>query len=233
MESLPGYVSIVFILTTFGAVAFLLLLIKAAGSQSLPSKILIFLIPLWIFFQAVLSIGGFYQNTSGLPPRLLLFGVFPALVLTLFYFLLFRSSFIERMPIRLLTILHVVRIPVEIVLLCLFIGGQVPQALTFEGRNFDIVSGILAPIVYLTAFRGTSVKKWLLIGDNILGLILLANVVSIAILSLPSPIQQIAFDQPNRAVLLFPYIWLPTIVVPLVLFSHLSALWKLAHGKTN
>ena len=233
MESLPGYVSVVFILTTFAAIGFLLLLAKAAGVQTLPSKILIFLIPLWIFFQAVLSVGGFYENTTVLPPRLALFGVFPALLLIIFFFLFFRSSFIERMPLRLLTLLHIVRIPVEIVLLYLFIGGQIPQVMTFEGRNFDILSGILAPVVYLSAFRGTEVKKWILVGYNILGLILLANIVSIAILSLPSPIQQMAFDQPNRAVLSFPYIWLPTIVVPLVLFSHLAALWKLAHGKTN
>jgi hypothetical protein len=41
------------------------------------------------------------------------------------------------------------------------------------------------------------------------------------------PAQQLNFDQPNRAVLYFPYVWLPAIVVPIVLFSHLAALWQI------
>ena len=40
-----------------------------------------------------------------------------------------------------------------------------------------------------------------------------------------------AFEQPNRAVLFFPYIRLPTIIVPVVLFSHLAALWKLLYAR--
>ena len=232
MESTHGYVSIVFILTTFAAVAFLLQMMKVAGLQRLPSRILIFLLPLWIFFQAVLALGGFYENENTLPPRLFLFGILPALLLIISYFLLFRASFIERLPLSLLTMLHIVRIPVEIVLLWLFLGGQVPQAMTFEGRNFDILSGILALLVYLVVFRsGIANKRWLLIGFNILGLVFLTNIVSIAIMSLESPLQRMAFEQPDRAVLFFPYIWLPTIVVPIVLFSHLSSLWKLYKGQ--
>ena len=122
---------------------------------------------------------------------------------------------------------------VEIVLLWLYIGGQVPRIMTFEGYNFDIVSGILAPIVYLIAFRGGKVNRPALIAYNILGLLLLANIVSIAVLSLPSPLQLLAFDQPNVAVTYFPFIWLPTIVVPIVLFAHLASLWKLSGGRDN
>ena len=230
MEAVPAYVSVVFILTTFATVAFLIQAIKAVGTRSFPSQILLFTLPLWIIFQAVISIGGFYQTESSVPPRIALFGVFPALVMIIAYFLFFRSSFIERIPLWLLTSVHVVRIPVELTLYWLFIGKQVPQVMTFEGRNFDIFSGILAVVVYFAAFRAKSANRWLLIAFNILGLILLANIVSIAIMSLPSPIQQISFDQPNRAVEYFPYIWLPTVIVPAVLFAHLSSLWKLRTG---
>ncbi|MEP6786963.1 MAG: hypothetical protein ABJB40_00930 [Acidobacteriota bacterium] len=233
MESLPGYVSIVFILTTFAAVAFLLRALRAAGLQRLPSKILLFLLPLWIIFQAILAVGGFYQDETSLPPKLFLFGVLPALLLIISYFTFFRSSFVERLPLRLLTLVHVVRIPVELVLLWLFFGGMVPQVMTFEGWNFDIASGFLAIIIYFVAFRGSLTNRTLLFGFNVLGLVFLANIVSIALLSLQSPMQQMAFDKPNRAVLFFPYVWLPTIVVPIVLLSHLAALWKLAKGKIN
>lgn len=227
MESLPGYVSIVFILTTFLTIAFLVYALKAAGSESLPSKILLFVIPLWIFFQTAMALGGFYLDTEALPPRLFLFGPFPAFALILIYFLFFRKTFVEELPLRVLTLLHVVRIPVELVLYWLFIGGLVPRIMTFEGQNYDILSGILALIVYCAAFRFGQPRRWLLISFNIVGLLLLANIVITAIVSLPSPIQAAAFEQPNRAVLYFPYIWLPTIVVPIVLFSHLAALWQL------
>ena len=231
METVPGYVSVVFILTTFIAVAFLLQAVKKVGLRSAPSNILVFLLPLWILFQAVIAIYGFYLDASGIPPRLVLAGVLPANLLIITYFLFFRAEFIERLPLRLLTLVHIVRIPVEIVLLWLFKSGAVPQVMTFAGLNFDILSGILAPIVYLLAFRGGTVKKWILVVYNILGIVLLANIVSIAVMSLPSPMQQIAFDQPNRAVLYFPYVWLPTIIVPIVLFSHLAALWQLLFAR--
>ena len=230
MDGIPWYVSTVFILTTFATVAFLLQTIKSVGLNSRPSQILVFLLPLWILFQAVLGMGGFYQRTDTFPPPIALFGVLPTLLLIAAFFVFFRKTFIERLPLRVLTLLHVVRIPVEIVLLWLSFGQAVPGMMTFEGRNFDIASGILAVIVYLVAFRGGQQRRGILIAFNIIGLILLVNVVSIAVLSLPSPVQQLNLEQPNRAVLYFPYIWLPTIVVPIVLFSHLAALWNLLNS---
>ncbi len=231
MDEVPGYVSVVFILTTFATVGFLVYSIKSVGTESLPSKILVFILPLWIFFQAAVALGGFYQETASFPPRIFLFGVFPALLLIIAYFAFFRESFVARLPLELLTSLHIVRIPVEIVLYWLFVQGQVPQLMTFEGRNFDILSGILAPVVFFAAFRGAETKSGLLIAFNILGLVLLANIVSTAIVSLPSPIQMAAFDQPNQAVLFFPYIWLPTIIVPIVLFAHVASILQLLGPK--
>lgn len=236
MDSLPVYIPIVFMLTTLVTVVFLLFAIRDAGANTVPGWIMRFLVPLWAIISGILARNGFYLDSTSVPPRLFLFGIFPALLLIITYFIFFRSSFVEQLDLRMLMLLHVVRIPVEFTLLWLFLGGQVPQIMTFEGRNFDILSGILAPIVYFIAFHllqnRHTVKKWLLIAYNVLGLALLANIVTIAIMALPSPMQSIAFDQPNRAVLYFPYIWLPTIIVPIVLFSHLAALWKLAKGET-
>jgi hypothetical protein len=232
MESLPAYVSIVFILTTFAAIAFLLQAVKVVGLHSLPSRFLIFLLPLWIILQGVLGVYGFYLDTDTLPPRLALFAVWPAFLLIIVYFIFFRRTFIDRLPLRILTLLHVIRIPVEITLLWLFWGGQVPRMMTFEGSNFDILSGVLGVIAYFVAFRGKNVSRGVLIGFNIIGLLLLINIVTIAILSLPTPIQGLNFDQPNWAVLYFPYVWLPAIVVPIVLFAHLASLWQLVRRRT-
>lgn len=59
---------------------------------------------------------------------------------------------------------------------------------------------------------------------NLICLGLLLNIVVLAILSAPSPFQILAFDQPNIAITHFPYVWLPSVVVPIVLFSHLVAI---------
>ncbi|MFT3745381.1 MAG: hypothetical protein QM785_13940 [Pyrinomonadaceae bacterium] len=233
MDAVPGYVSVIFLLTAFTAVWFLLQAVKAVGLQTLPAKILLFFLPFWIILQCVLSIGGFYQQTDAFPPRLFVFGILPAILLILIFLVFSRSSFIERLPLKYLTLLHVIRIPVELVLYWLFVGSVVPRIMTFAGWNFDILSGILAVAVYFAAFREGEPNRALLLGFNAVGLVLLITIVTLAILSLPSPIQELAFDQPNRGVLFFPYSLLPSIVVPIVLFAHLASLWKLAVGKTN
>ena len=96
--------------------------------------------------------------------------------------------------------------------------------MTFEGRNFDILSGISAPFIYYIAFRKETYNKWVLLVWNIICLILLINIVSIAILSAPFAFQRFGLDQPNIAVLYFPYIWLPACMVPVVLLSHLASI---------
>jgi hypothetical protein len=120
-----------------------------------------------------------------------------------------------------------VRVPVELVLLWLYQHGEVPQLMTFEGRNLDILSGLTAPLAAWLAFRGGKVNRPLLIVWNLVAFGLLLNIMTIAILSLDTPIQQFAFDQPNRGVLYFPFIWLPAIIVPAVFVSHVVSLWQL------
>lgn len=231
IENLPAYVSVTFTLTTFLTVGFFFYAIRQTVFQTLPAKILISLTAFWLLFQAVMALGGFYQQTAAFPPRIALFGVLPVILLIITYFIFFRKSFIERLPLKVLTLLHVIRVPVEIVLFWLFQNGLVPEIMTFEGRNFDILSGLTAPIVYWLAFRGGKTNRPLLIVWNIFALLLLANIVSTAVMSIPSSMQRLAFDQPNIAVLYFPFNWLPSVVVSIVLFAHLASLWKLFKNK--
>jgi len=233
LEELPPYVSIVFILTTFLTVGILLTAVKSVSLEAFPSRLLVFTLPFWIILTGSLAVSGFYMEPESFPPRLVLFGILPALLFVLLNLFAFRQELVARLPLRTLTLVHVVRVPVELVLYWLCLGGLVPQIMTFQGRNFDILSGILAVAVFFLGFAGRRANKGILIAFNIVGLILLANVVSIAALSLPSPMQQLAFEQPNRAVLFFPYVWLPTIIVPIVLFSHLASLYKLATNKLS
>lgn len=232
IENLPGYVSITFILTTFLTIGFLLTAVRQRVFETNPAKILISLLAFWTIFQAILALNGFYQKPA-FPPRLILFGVLPAILLILFYFTFFRRNFIEKLPLKVLTLLSVIRIPVELVLLWLFQGALVPESMTFEGRNFDILSGITAPVVYFLAFRGGKPNRPLLIVWNLLALVLLFNIVITAILAFPSVNPNLPQALQNRGVTFFPYVWLPTIIVPIVFFSHLASLWKLFKNSPN
>ncbi len=104
----------------------------------------------------------------------------------------------------------------------------VPELMTFAGRNFDIIAGISAPVIYVVCFTGSVVKnRKLLLAWNLICLGLLLNIVLNAVLSAPFAFQQFAFEQPNIAVLFFPFVWLPSFIVMVVLLSHLAAIRQL------
>ena len=92
--------------------------------------------------QSILAYIGFYQNTDSIPPR---FGlVLIPITSLIIYGLLLDSEkwFSETRQIKISTFLHSVRMPIEIVLFGLFINDMIPELMTFEGRNYDILVGI-------------------------------------------------------------------------------------------
>lgn len=128
---------------------------------------------------------------------------------------------------KLLLSIHILRIPVELVLYQLYRQHKIPLSMTYKGVNFDIIMGISALILLLYTLRSKNhINRSFFIGWNILGIGFLLFIVVLAILSSPLPIQQFAFDQPNLAVLAFPYCLLPAGVVPVVLVAHILLLRK-------
>ena len=224
MNNLPTYISIIFILTTVLAIV---LFYKAANNST---AVLLILLG-WAIVQTALGLAKFYTNTSTVPPRFIFLAA-PAVLFIIFLFSINKGRhFIDGLNIKYLTILHVVRIPVEIVLLWLFLNKVVPQIMTFEGRNFDIAAGITAPIVYYFGFIKNKLSKKIILLWNFICLALLLNIVVIAVLSAPTALQQFGFTQPNIAILYFPFNLLPGVIVPLVLLSHLAAIRQLLNNK--
>ena len=217
IEGLPIYIFILFGLTVVASIWAFYLATK--------SKFFLILAIVWTLLQSILGFIGLYQDTESLPPKIMLFGVFPTLVLILAIFLTEKGrSFIDNINLKYLTSFHTIRIPVEVVLFLLYYQGLVSKYMTFEGTNFDLFSGITAPLIAFIAFQKTEIKNKLLLGWNVLCLLLLLNVVITAIFSIPSPFQKLSFDQPNIAVLYFPFNLLPTVIVPIVFFAHLAAI---------
>jgi len=224
IESLPLSIK-----TLFGATVVLTIIWFYVASKS---KTFLLLAIGWVLLQSVLGLSGVYQNTEAMPPRLILLGVLPAVIVIVITFLTTRGkAFIDQIDLKTLTYFHSIRIPVEIVLALLFHQGFVSVLMTYEGTNFDLFSGVTAPIVAFLAFRASKQNKRLLLWWNIVCLILLLNVVITAVFAIPSPFQKLAFDQPNLAVLYFPFNLLPTFVVPTVLFGHLVAFRQLIKSK--
>jgi hypothetical protein len=224
MQHLPLYIGLLFAATTLATILFFY---KAAHANK---KILLIILP-WMAIQTIISLTGFYTVTTGFPPRLFLLVGPPVILITFLFLNKGGRQFIDLLNIRALTLLHIIRIPVEIVLLLLSLQKFIPTLMTFEGRNFDILSGITAPLLFYFAFKAEQINRTILLAWNFICLGLLLNIVINAILSVPSPFQQFAFDQPNIAILYFPFILLPSVIVPLVLLAHLAAIRKFLRNK--
>lgn len=220
LYQVPPHVSFVFGLTT-------LLTIWLFWRAANHSKTVLTVLLGWLLLQGGVGLSGFYLKTNSLPPRFPALAIPPLLLLIGLLLTNTGRAFIDSLITSRLTMLHAIRIPVEIVLFWLFVGKTVPESMTFEGRNFDILSGLTAPVVYYFGFVRKSLPKAVLLVWNLICLGLLINIVATAVLSLPSPFQQLAFNQPNIAILYFPFVWLPSVVVPIVLLAHISAIRQL------
>lgn len=221
MSTLPAVIGFFFVLTVLLTVA---LFLRAVPR---PWPVLA-LLAVWMLVQSALAISGFYTIVSTLPPRLALL-VGPPLLLMVPLLLTARGrDWLDGLSLPRLTLLHAVRVPVELLLLGCYVAGTVPQLMTFEGRNWDILAGLSAPVIYSLVFRRRSLGRSGLLLWNLVGLGLLLNIVALAALSVPSPVQQLGFEQSNVAILHFPFALLPGLVVPLVLLAHVAAIRQAA-----
>lgn len=230
-DSLP--LQILFLASVFWAYALVVRSLYASGLNRRSRMLAAIILFDWILLQGLLSWKGVYANyPQAMPPFLLLFAVFPCVLVILFLMLSpVGRRFQNSLSQDALLWIHTVRMPVEFGLYLLYRHQLVPQLMTFEGRNFDILAGLSA-LLLLWLLRTRRLHRTLLIGWNVIGLVLLMNIVVHGLLSAPSPIQQLAFDQPNVALLHFPYALLPVFIVPAVLRAHLSSL-RLAIRQTR
>jgi hypothetical protein len=119
------------------------------------------------------------------------------------------------------------RVILEFILWSLYRYKVLPRQMTFEGRNFDILIGLTAPIIVYYCFNKKIWSPKVALVWNILGLISLANAVATAILSTPYPYRVFMEGPANTIVFYFPFVWLPTFVVPFALMLHLLSIRRL------
>ncbi|MDH5229922.1 MAG: hypothetical protein OEY38_07685 [Gammaproteobacteria bacterium] len=127
---------------------------------------------------------------------------------------------VRTLPIYLLVGFQAFRIPVELLIHQAANAGLAPMEMTYFGRNFDIISGLSAIVLALFLFRRVISAKILLLW-NVLAMALLTNVVVVAILSMPHPLQVLNTDPANVWVTYSPFILLPGVLVCSAFFGHL------------
>ena len=185
------------------------------------------LIVAWAAIITILSYKGFFADFSKLPPRPVLAILIPLPFVLLFAFSKKGTAILEKVPAHWLVFMQTFRILVEILILVAFLANKLPIQMTFEGRNFDILTGILAlPAGYLIA-KNKSYTSKIIIGFNVTGILLLLNILIVAVLSMPSPIRYFMNEPSNTLVAELPFIFLPGILVPIAYSFHIFSLRQL------
>jgi hypothetical protein len=232
MEDIPNYVSATFIAIVLAVLGFLYYALSAAtpGKKNLTPSLVITTLIGWIFFISVQTFNGFFTNLSGFP-KLPMYAGIPILFILIAFIWPRTRKILMGMPITTLHYIHIVRVPVEMVIWWLAVSRAMPMDLTFEGSNLDILSGISAPFAAVFMVGARSKSRIGAIIWNLITLGLLINVVKLAISYMPYFYTPSGNEVANLGVFYFPYVLLPTFIVPAVIFSHLVSLYQLAFKK--
>lgn len=118
-------------------------------------------------------------------------------------------------PISALVGFQVFRLPLELVLHSWAQQGTIPDTMTWTGQNWDIVSGVVALVAAPFADRFRTVA-WT---ANLVGAVLLANVMRVALMSSPVPFGW-GVDPPLLLALHLPYAWIGPVCVGGALVGH-------------
>lgn len=187
---------------------------------------------LWAIAVSVWSYSGMMSDFSKFPFNFLPVIAIPMIALTVFTLSKSAGEVLRNIPQERIIRLQSFRFFVELLLWALFVENLLPVQMTFEGRNFDILVGISAPLIAWLVMRD-KISRPFIIAWNLVAIVVLANIVTIAILSTPSPIRVFMNEPANTIVTMFPISWLPAFLVPLAVLLHFFSLRKISVQNTQ
>ena len=184
----------------------------------------------WLAFVAVLALSGALARFDVRPPPMLAW-----FVVTLVLPLVIALSPIGRrlalgLPFGALVGFQLFRLPLEVVMHRAAVEGVMPNVMSYSGYNFDIVSGITA-LALGVAFALTEVPRALVLAWNVVGSVLLAIIVGVAVAATPL-FRAFGPEQVNLWVTRFPYAWM-SVMVASALFGHVLVARKLLATRTR
>ena len=190
---------------------------------------------LWLAATAALALSGLLEVSDGRPPRE---PFLPPVALGTFILLSLTgpgrrllAAVPAWQPVALLTF----RAAVELAFWQLYQEGLAPVQVTFDGRNFDALVGLSAPVVAAGLALGW-VGPRLAIGWNLFGLVALANAIFTSATSAPGPQHLDWPGEPFTALADWPVVWIPALFAPTGIFLHVlsirQSLARLKKAKT-
>ncbi|MEQ9454481.1 MAG: hypothetical protein RLN76_07800 [Phycisphaeraceae bacterium] len=120
------------------------------------------------------------------------------------------------------------RFPLELLMDQAATDAVMPVELSFRGYNLDIITGITAAALAMFIGLGVHIPTWMIWIWNLFGMTCLGVIVFVAVSS--SPMIKLFGENPehvNTWVLFLPYVWLPSVLVPIALFGHVVVTRKL------
>ncbi len=230
---------ILLVILTFTILVFIILAFRHAFAKMQYSdikkrKLLYFIsfgLTCWLGILTVLSFLGVFTDFESFPPKILL-AVTPAIILII-ALMLSRSFFkvLRWIPPAWLIYIQSFRILLEIILWMGLVAGFIPFQITFEGFNYDIIAGITALMGGFVFFARGRLRRMEASLWNVFGIILIINIITISVLSTPSPFRVFMNEPANTFVAYFPFIWIPGFLVPFALAMHLFSLKQLWYYK--
>lgn len=212
------------------ALFFAVVAAATAGALGTKSRALALGLPVWLALTGAIGWSGLAANFGRVPPPLPVLVLLSAGLATACALGPVGKRLVAGAGIAWLVGFQAFRVAVEIFLDLGYRAGMVPVQMTFEGRNWDALSGLSAALLAGLLAR-KKVPDRAVLAWNVLALLLLANIAAIAILSMPTALRRFQNEPANTFVAHFPYIWLPTFLVQAAWFGHLLVFRWLAQRK--
>jgi hypothetical protein len=109
--------------------------------------------------------------------------------------------------------------------------GIFPAVFALPAGLGDVLIGVAAPLVAKNLRNGHPASQRRAILWNVLGLADLVVAITLGVLSAPGPFQRFALDRPNVAISEFPFVIVPTVLVPLSVLLHVLSLRSLTRSR--
>ena len=181
----------------------------------------------WLSYVSILS-GTKFLHTLELPPRFPLTIIIPFFAFGIIFYIKNKDNkTLQSIPLKWTALFQSFRVVVELLLFALVTEGILTRHASFDGYNFDILMGIIAPILFYLIVNNKIGKKPL-IALNILGIVMVLFVGFIVATTMYFPqiwgseVQLTSFefiDMPNLLVACF--------LAPMAIFIHIVSLIQL------
>jgi hypothetical protein len=185
----------------------------------------------WVALAIVLARAGFWETKPDDPltsPPTIAFGI---AVPTILGSLLVRSRtfkrWISRVPLHLLVGVQLYRV-VGVLFLIAYAQDDMPAEFALPAGIGDVLVGLTAVTVAVVLLKqGERRARPMVLAWCVFGILDLVVAVAAGFLSAPSPIQQLALDNPNAAIVSYPFVLIPTFAVPVSIMLHIYVIARL------